>query len=202
MIPSLSNVGLFINLISAPDKRPGSTNNEPPPNIPKRGQKKLSATSIFSIESIVDISLEDSNHDSHLGSSSNSLTLSTMHADPDNHDLRDSGISITDNSHLNNFNHTCYDEFDLRTHQQEMNINASPQEFSPKIENPPPIPPKAMLGLHSSLNSSFDMGGGAGSLERKPKKEGSVEVTSPGNYSVPKLQNETQEANKSNENPC
>ncbi|KAF2896229.1 hypothetical protein ILUMI_09945 [Ignelater luminosus] len=185
-----------------PDKRPGSTNNEPPPNIPKRGQKKLSATSIFSIESIVDISLEDSNHDSHLGSSSNSLTLSTTHAEPDNHDLRDSGISITDNSHLNNFNHTCYDEFDLRTHQQEMNINASPQEFSPKIENPPPIPPKAMLGLHSSLNSSFDMGGGAGSLERKPKKEGSVEVTSPGNYSVPKLQNETQEANKSNENPC
>lgn len=159
--------------------------NEPPPNIPKRGQKKqLSSTSIFSIDSIVDISLEDSNHDSQLGSSSYSLTTQT---ESENHDLRDSGISITDNSHLNNFNNTCYEDYDLRAHQQEMNINVGSQECSPKIENPPPIPPKAVLGLQSSLNSSFESGGG--SLERK-SKQFECEFNTPGNYSVPKLQNE------------
>ncbi|XP_031345086.1 dedicator of cytokinesis protein 3 isoform X3 [Photinus pyralis] len=175
-----------------PDKRPGSiTLSEPPPNIPKRGQKKLSTTSIFSIDSIVDISLEDLNPD---------ITAAiTTQPEPDGHDLRDSGISITDNSHLNNFNNTCYEEFDLRTHQQEMNINSSPQEFSPKMENPPPIPPKATLGLQLSLNSSFDLG--SGSLERKPKPA-EADVSSPGNYSVPKLQNENGDVGKSSENPC
>lgn len=151
--------------------------NEPPPNIPKRGQKKQSSSSsIFSIDSIVDIALED--QDNVITTSMNTFSL-TVQSDVEEHDLRDSGISMTDHTNLNNFNNTCYEDFDLRAHQQEMNINVSPQESSPKTENPPPIPPKCSFG---SLSSSLD---GGGTLERKT---GSVDgIECPENYSVPKL---------------
>ncbi|XP_017786650.1 PREDICTED: dedicator of cytokinesis protein 3 isoform X2 [Nicrophorus vespilloides] len=167
-----------------PDKRAPSL-SEQPPNIPKRGHKK-STPSVFSIDSVVDIALEDTQ----LNSSTNSLT----HTEPSEHDLRDSGISMTDHSnHLNNFNNTCYEEFDVRLHQQDMNINASPNDRSPKAENPPPIPPKS--NLNSSLNSSFEF---TGSMERKRGDSG-LEMASPDNYSVPKLKTEEKEQNDS---PC
>lgn len=104
----------------------------------------------------------------------------------DNHELRDSGISITDAANLNNFNHSNYEEFDLRAHQQEMNINASPQNGgSPKIENPPPIPPKSSLGF-------------GGSLER----HATMDLNSQESYSVPKVHMENGEADKQDESPC
>ncbi|XP_015839076.1 dedicator of cytokinesis protein 3 isoform X1 [Tribolium castaneum] len=103
-----------------PDKRLGFS--EPPPNIPKRGQKK-----------------------SLVGAAETECELT-----PDS--LRDSGISMSENSNLNNLNNTCYEDFDLKGHQQEMNISSSPFEGSPKLENPPPIPPKASLS--SSLEAA------------------------------------------------
>lgn len=109
-----------------------------PPNIPKRGQKK----SFVGAEGLVPVDCE--------------LT-------PDS--LRDSGISMSENTNLNNLNNTCYEDFDLKGHQQEMNISNSPFEESPKLENPPPIPPKSS----SSLNSSLEL---TGSLERKRDLEG------------------------------
>lgn len=140
--------------------------------------------------------MEDSNTESNLGSTPIDLSVSTsIHTDADGHDLRDSGISITDSSHLNNFNHTCYEDFELRTHQQEMNINSSPKESSPKLENPPPIPPKVAI----SVINNTEVGGG-GSLDRKPKKDSFLDVTSPGNYSVPKLKTENGEGTKNIEN--
>lgn len=124
---------------------------------------------------MVDISVDDQLTENGLSAATTSSSLN-IQCEPDAHDLRDSGISMTDHSNLNNFNNTCYEDFDLRMHQQEMNINSSPNEGSPKIENPPPIPPK------STLNASFvEL---TGSLARKT--EG---VTSPENYCTPKLQN-------------
>ncbi|XP_074036384.1 dedicator of cytokinesis spg isoform X2 [Leptinotarsa decemlineata] len=149
-----------------PDKRLQNVPTDTPPNIPKRGQKK-STPSICSMEYI---GLEDS-------ASQDTSNLTTR---IDNHDLRDSGISMTE-TQLNNFNNTCYEDFDLRSHQTEMNINASPPEESPKIENPPPIPPKSSL---SSLNSSLDLGN---SLERPKRREATEIVTPPENYSLPKV---------------
>lgn len=109
-------------------------------------------------------------------------------SDSENHDLRDSGISMSDHSTLNNFNNSSYEDFDLNAHQQEMNIHASPiEDGSPKIENPPPIPPKSNV----SLNSSFEFGG---SLERKRGEIAVLESASTAeNYSVPKMQNENGE---------
>lgn len=63
-----------------------------------------------------------------------------------------------------------------------MNINSSPNccENSPKIESPPPIPPKSNL----SLNSSFDFGN---SLERKKNEQPVLESSNTTeNYSEPK----------------
>lgn len=118
----------------APDKR-----FEVPPNIPKRGQKK-STSSLVGPENIAS------------GECGFELT-------PDS--LRDSGISMSENSNLNNLNNTCYEDFDLKSHQQEMNICSSPFGESPKeAENPPPIPPKSSLVCSSSLELT-------GSLERK-----------------------------------
>ncbi|KAJ8941123.1 hypothetical protein NQ318_007705 [Aromia moschata] len=113
-----------------PDKRVQSLPNETPPNIPKRNQKK-STPSICSMEYLT---LDDSTQETNLVTSTNNLTTQV-----DSHDLRDSGISMTEN-HLNNFNNTCYEEFELRSHQTEMNINTSPHEDSPKEENPPLYP--------------------------------------------------------------
>ncbi|XP_044271519.1 dedicator of cytokinesis protein 3 isoform X2 [Tribolium madens] len=107
-----------------PDKRLAL--GETPPNIPKRGQKKSS--SLVGPEGFAPADCE--------------LT-------PDS--LRDSGISMSENSNLNNLNNTCYEDFDLKGHQQEMNISGSPFEESPKLENPPPIPPKSSVSLNSSL---------------------------------------------------
>lgn len=128
------------------------------------------------------LTLDDSTPDANLATSANNLTTQV-----DSHDLRDSGISMTEN-HLNNFNNTCYEEFDIRTHQTEMNINNSPHEDSPKIENPPPIPPKLSLAS-SSLNSSLDLGS---SLERPKRRENATSdiVTPPENYSLPRIYKE------------
>ncbi|XP_065173337.1 dedicator of cytokinesis protein 3 isoform X2 [Atheta coriaria] len=167
-----------------PDKRPPALPTDPPPNIPKRGHKK-STPSVFSIESIVDIALEES---SEMSNSTNCLNQ----LEAEDHDLRDSGISVTDHANLNNFNNTCYEDFDLRTHQQELNITPSGGDKSPKMENPPPIPPK--FGT-SSLGSSTEF---SGSLERKRADSiasvGDVVVNAE-NYAIPKLKNE----NKSEE---
>nr|XP_022902417.1 dedicator of cytokinesis protein 3 isoform X2 [Onthophagus taurus] len=172
-----------------PDKRVNSFPNDVPPNIPKRGQKK-STSSVFSIESMVDITLDNT--------SLSVLTNNLAVTEGEQHDLRDSGISMSmsDQASLNNFNNTCYEEFDLRAHQQEMNISTSPGNVSPKLENPPPIPPK---GLNSSLNSSFEL---IGSLERANRKDTVVVDTtpSPENYSVPKMKNESDE--NQNSSPC
>lgn len=84
---------------------------------------------------------------------------------------------------LNNLN-ACYEDYELRTHQTEMNINSSPPEEGAEPENPPPIPPKSGLA-GNSLNSSLDLG----SLER-PKRREISDVASPENYSLPKLQKE------------
>lgn len=144
--------------------------NDPPPNIPKRGQKKSPVSSgVFNIESIVDISLEE-------GSSPSQDSCNGPMEE--NYDLRDSGISVEENnSHLNNFNNTCYEDFDLRLHQQEMNIVS---QDSPKTENPsvpPPIPPKAAVSVGAEVDS----------LDRRMRRE---EVL-PDNYSVPTLKGES-----------
>lgn len=143
--------------------------NVSPPNIPKRGQKKSPVSSgVFNIESIVDISLGEGavpSQDSFIGPMEES------------YDLRDSGISVEDNLHLNNFNNTCYEDFDLRLHQQEMNIVS---QDSPKIENPaapPPIPPKTAMSLSAEVDSS----------DRRTRPD----IISPDNYSVPKLKGES-----------
>lgn len=150
----------------APDKRQSS---EQIPTVPKRTQKK-STPSSCSIEYVA------------LDQDGDSISNHTE----DNHELRDSGISITDAANLNNFNNSNYEEFDLRAHQQEMNINASPQNGgSPKIENPPPIPPKSSLGF-------------GGSLER----HATIDLNSQESYSVPKVHVENGEADKQDESPC
>uniref|UniRef100_A0A6P7GBE9 Dedicator of cytokinesis protein 3 n=1 Tax=Diabrotica virgifera virgifera TaxID=50390 RepID=A0A6P7GBE9_DIAVI len=156
-----------------PDKRVQSLPNENPPNIPKRSQKK-STQSMCSVEYFP---LEDSTQETNLVTSTNSLSTHV-----DSHDLRDSGISMTE-PQMNNFNNASYEDYDFRTNQSEMNINSS---SSPKAENenPPPIPPKSSL---SSLNSSFDLGG---SLER-PKRREEVDVLSPvESYSYPVIHKE------------
>lgn len=159
-------------IFTAPDKRQGS---EQIPTVPKRTQKKSTPSSSCSIEYVA---LEQD------GDSLNN------HID-DNHELRDSGISITDATNLNNFNnHSNYEEFDLKAHQQEMNINVSPQgSESPKIENPPPIPPKSSLGFAGSFT---------GSLER----HATVDLNSHESYSVPKVHVENGEADKQEKSPC
>lgn len=86
---------------------------------------------------------------------------------------------------LNNFN-ACYEDFDLRGGgggglQTELNINASPpEEDGTQIENPPPIPPKSNLSFSMDLSSSLE----------RPKRRTNADVTSPENYSQPKLQKE------------
>ena len=142
--------------------------NETPPCIPKRGQKKAS---VFSIEavSILDVNLDNL---------SPAMTCNLTTGEKENHDLRDSGISITDHTNVNNFN-ICYEEFELRQHQQEMNISLSPSDVSPGLEHPPPIPPKI-----SSLNSSFEQG--ASSTLERHANDSIQEATSVDNYSVPK----------------
>jgi hypothetical protein len=117
--------------------------SEAPPNIPKRGQKR-STSSLVGPDGFA------------------AATECGYELTPDS--LRDSGISMSENSNLNNLNNTCYEDFDLKSHQQEMNISSSPFEESPKMENPPPIPPKSSLACSSSLNSSLEL---TGSLERK-----------------------------------
>lgn len=117
---------LFI-VFKAPDKR----SVEPPPNIPKRGPKKSS-----------------------IGDSLTVLTDSCQELSPDS--LRDSGISISDHTNLNNLNHAYYEDFDLKNHQQEMNISNNGHDDSPKEENPPPIPPKTSLNTSSIETGSLD----------------------------------------------
>lgn len=105
----------------APDKRQNQLPSEIPPNIPKRCQKKSQASSIFSIDSIVDISLDDSGE-----------MQGPSQTDPyEHHDLRDSGISITDQN-LNNFNNSSYEEYELRPHL-EFNINMNQNDLRPQV---------------------------------------------------------------------
>lgn len=114
------------------------------------------------------------------GSQEPSNCLLTAQND-DSHDLRDSGISISEHAHMNNFNNSSYEEFDLRAHQQEMNIVQSPpKEFTKS--NPPPIPPKC-----SYIGSSSSSGG----LDADIKKDNFGNIVSPENYSIPKIQTET-----------
>lgn len=172
-----------------------------PPNIPKRCSKKNQASSIFSIDSIVDISFDEtSTIDGHVTNN-----LSVHHTDVHNnghHDLRDSGISITENSNLNNFNNICYEEYDLRPHAMlEMNINTSPPPpamMSPRLENPPPIPPKSTLG------GGHQLGDGTSSLERHRHTDSgvSVERGNPENYSIPRLQLESNSGEGVDESSC
>lgn len=73
-----------------------------------------------------------------------------------------------------------------------MNINANPQagtdSDSPKIENPPPIPPKSSLGFAGSLT---------GSLERHST------IDSQESYSVPRVHVENGDyKDKQDESPC
>lgn len=123
----------------------------------------------------------------HLATSTSSLTAAPA---DDVHDLRDSGISMSDNANINNFNNASYEDFDSRTKQQDMNIsnNMPPGGGDEKLENPPPIPPKSGV--------SFGGGGGGGSsLERRQQRSlGSSEnvqasdiLTPPENYSFPKM---------------
>lgn len=122
------------------------------------------------------MSLEQDVSEAVLATSAQNLSVSSTQVD-ENHDLRDSGISMTENTNLNNFNHSNYEDFELRVHQQDMNINASPQEGSEQPENPPPIPPKSSLGFASCLQTSFE-------FRSSDVKEGG---DSSENYSVPKL---------------
>ncbi|XP_018335626.1 dedicator of cytokinesis protein 3 [Agrilus planipennis] len=171
-----------------PDKRP----DIPPPNVPKRGQKKQSPSSIFSIDSIVDISLDDPSHDNN--GVVRISTSTVIESTETNHELRDSGISISDgpSNHLNNFNSSCYEYFDLRVRQQQQELNINPgtscaQEEGP--DGPPPIPPK----VNVSLNNSNSEG------NSQEKRESGVEVVE--NYSVPKLQGERPQS-ENNEEFC
>lgn len=133
----------------APDKR--LSNSEVPPCVPKRTQKK-STPSMCSM----DFTPEDMQE--------NAFVQAAATTTEDNSDLRDSGtlqfrqspltltnyklgISMTEvNTNLNNFNNSCYEEFELRGHQ-EMNINSSPSEALQ--ESPPPIPPKCAQLAHT-----------------------------------------------------
>ncbi|XP_049823045.1 dedicator of cytokinesis protein 3 isoform X2 [Aethina tumida] len=115
-----------------PDKR--LSNSEAPPCVPKRTQKK-STPSMCSM----DFTPEDMQE--------NAFVQAAATTTEDNSDLRDSGISMTEvNTNLNNFNNSCYEEFELRGHQ-EMNINSSPSEALQ--ESPPPIPPKCAQLAHT-----------------------------------------------------
>ncbi|CAH1968130.1 unnamed protein product [Acanthoscelides obtectus] len=158
-----------------PDKRVQSLHNEAPPNIPKRGQKK-STPSMCSFEYLT---LDDSTSTSEVNLTACSGSLTTQ---VDGHDLRDSGISMTE-PQSTSFNTTCYEDFELRS-QQPMPGEPVDEEAKGE-ENPPPIPPKC------SVNSSLDL---SGSLERRKKPgENSIRnceddiVTPPENYSFPKL---------------
>lgn len=167
---------IFDHSFLAPDKRVQSLPNEIPPNIPKRSQKK-SASSLGHIDYLP---LEGTPSDGNVSlSSTNGLTTQIG-----NHDLRDSGISMTE-PQLNNFN-VCYEDFELRGggggQQTELNINSSPpEEDEPQLENPPPIPPKSNLSFSMDLNSSLE----------RPKRRTNSDVTSPENYSQPKFQKDT-----------
>lgn len=158
---------------SAPDKRVQSLPNEIPPHIPKRGQKKS-----ISLSNNDYLPLDGSPSDGSLSLSSSNGLITQI----ENHDLRDSGISMTE-PQLNNFN-ACYEDFELRGgggHPTELNINSSPpDENDTQIENPPPIPPKSNLSFSMELNSSLE----------RPKRRTNSDVTSPENYSQPKLQKE------------
>ncbi|KAL1512882.1 hypothetical protein ABEB36_002392 [Hypothenemus hampei] len=169
-----------------PDKRVQSLPNDTPPNIPKRGQKK-STPSICSVEYIP---LDDRPNvqpgpDDLITSSSSGFGM----VQSDIKDLRDSGISINDTgSNTNHFNaHNSYDDYELRSH----NTEDSPADQRDE-DHPPPIPPKN----GGSLNSSVDLGGNIGSLER-PSSTGlkSSESNVPENYSFPKLQRDPDENN-------
>lgn len=72
---------MFLNL--APDKRVQSLGSDPPPNIPKRGQKKTT----HSLCSVDYLPLDDRNVMVNEGD----LPIN------DTKELRDSGISITEN---------------------------------------------------------------------------------------------------------
>ncbi|GJQ80996.1 hypothetical protein Trydic_g23425 [Trypoxylus dichotomus] len=78
-----------------------------------------------------------------------------------------------------------------------MNISSSPSDVSPKLENPPPIPPKS---INSSFNTSFEQ---VGSLERR-RVEVPFEAPSPENYSIPKMKTENGEGNQNDNSssPC
>lgn len=176
--------------ISAPDKRQSSfsLDQQQAPDVPKRTQKKSTPSSVCSIEYVA---LEQT--DTPETTTSNLVTPAD-----ENHDLRDSGISMTENANLNNFNHTNYEDFDLRAHQQEMNINVSPQGESPKIENPPPIPPKSSLGFSGSLQTSFEFAGRLG--------DGGALRDASESYSVPRLMQtengQVETSNGAGENGC
>lgn len=139
-----------------------------PPNIPKRGQKKINGNVINSDTATIQQQQKELNTKSNCSGY-------LLCADADKNDLRDSGISVSDQSNLNNFNNvTCYEDFDLNSHQQEMNISTNCCDNSLNIESPPPIPPKSNI----SLNSSFDFGN---SLERKKNDHHSVLESGSGN---------------------
>lgn len=146
-----------------------SFSNEPPPNIPKRGQKK-STPSICSIDYTDE---QTASFEGHLAASTNSLTIEDVN------DLRDSGISMSDNANINNFNNSAYEEYDLRTKQQEMNI--SNVQEGEKVENPPPIPPKSGIAFGGSLERRQR------SLGESENVDGSEILSPPENYSFPKM---------------
>jgi hypothetical protein len=103
------------------------------------------SSGVFSIDSVVDISLESS-------------TSELPESNSDGHDLRDSGYSefsqTPSSSISNNFNNLSYEDFDLPTHRRvgsgdHTNImNISPPTVSLRTQSfptPPPIPPKAIF---------------------------------------------------------
>ncbi|XP_021925130.1 dedicator of cytokinesis protein 3 isoform X3 [Zootermopsis nevadensis] len=142
--PDKRNTGLFIDT------------SQTPPAPPKRLVKKGSS-GVFSIDSVVDISLESS-------------TSEFPESNSDGHDLRDSGYSefsqTPSSSISNNFNNLSYEDFDLPTHRRmgsgdNTNImNISPPTISPRTQSfptPPPIPPKAIFNPPSSLPAALTM---------------------------------------------
>ncbi|XP_076266616.1 dedicator of cytokinesis spg isoform X4 [Rhynchophorus ferrugineus] len=177
-----------------PDKRVQSLPNEAPPNIPKRGQKKSTA-SICSAEYLPldePATAVPSESEGDLAGATNLGICANV-----GRDLRDSGISMNEtNNSLNNFNaQSSYVDFmEIRPHSAELNISTSPKDgasLSPKEEHPPPIPPK----IGGSLNSSLDLGG---SLERPPRRKDLITpnpdlISPPENYSHPKLHKENGE---------
>lgn len=115
------------------------------------------SSGVFSIDSVVDISLESS-------------TSEFPESNSDGHDLRDSGYSefsqTPSSSISNNFNNLSYEDFDLPTHRRmgsgdNTNImNISPPTISPRTQSfptPPPIPPKAIFNPPSSLPAALTM---------------------------------------------